>query len=263
MMSVSYRRAAIAILGSTGILAAGTGMVGSTSAAIAQEIAQSTIGDYPGSPSEPVGTAIPPGSSGSVADIARFQCQNIDGQPTVLYSPQSQPDRLYPWAVPQALGGGWSPERRCREIARRLESYRPQGLVDMTVSVENGYDIVCVTTEQVPGCQIVFTVPPGQDPLVTRDRVFANLSLADTGQTTQGVYTFAGSNRSWVGEAVSVLEEITGRGGWSGDRAPRRSEPDQPWDQPAPSREYRSTAIYLRPFLDPADGGTGQYLYRD
>lgn len=186
-------------------------------------------------------TAIPPGRSTSNAP--RFTCQWVDGQPTVFYSPQSQPDRFYPWATPQAMGGGWSPDRRCQEIARRLETYRPQGLVDMTTSVENGYDIVCVTTEQVPGCQIVFTVPPGQDPLATRDRVFANLSLADTGQITQGVYTFAGSGRGWLTEMID----------WVGGA--RRS--DRRW-----SGRSRSTAssLYLRPFLDPVDGGTGDYL---
>jgi hypothetical protein len=190
-------------------------------------------------PSDP--NAIPPGRS--TLNTPRFTCQWVDGQPTVFYSPQSQPDRFYPWAVPQAMGGGWSPERRCQEIARRLESYRPQGLVDMTTSVENGYDIVCVTTEQVPGCQIVFTVPPGQDPLATRDRVFANLALADTEQTTQGVYTFAGSGRGWLTEIVDLV----------GGPSPR----DRRW-----SGRSRPTSgpLYLRPFLDPADGGTGDYL---
>jgi hypothetical protein len=129
------------------------------------------------------------------------------------------------------MGGGWSADRRCQEISRRLESYRPDGLLEMRTATENGYSIVCATTEKNPTCRIVLTVPQGQDPIITRDRVFANLTTADSGQQTTAVNTFAERDRSLQG--IGLPTDITGI-----------------MNRPRPS------GIYLKPFLDPADGGS-------
>lgn len=174
----------------------------------------------------------PPVTSGT-----RFSCQMQNGQYTVMYAPESQPGQLYPWATPTELGGGWTPERRCAEISRRLEQYRPDGLLQLQTGVENGYNTVCVTTQQVASCRIVLTVPPGQDPLITRDRVFENIAVADSGQATDAVTTFAGGDDDILGQIGNVL-------GIPGSARSRR---------PAAS-------INLRPFLDRADGGTGAQL---
>ncbi|PSN19627.1 hypothetical protein C7271_06355 [filamentous cyanobacterium CCP5] len=165
--------------------------------------------------------------------VPRFACQINDAQPTVMYLPESQPGQAYPWAVPEDMGSAWPAQRRCEEISRRLEQYRPDGLVEMQTAVENGYNTVCVTSEAVPACRIVFTVPPGQDPMATRDRVFENLTLADSGETTQGVNTFVGGGTALPG---GLGELIGGRSG------------------------YRSQGINLKPFLDASDGGTGTQL---
>ncbi|MBD1852512.1 COP23 domain-containing protein [Leptolyngbya sp. FACHB-711] len=175
----------------------------------------------------------------------RFTCQMMNGQYTVMYNPQSQPGEAYPWAAPGQMGGGWSADRRCQEISRRLEFYRPDGLLELQTAVENGYNTVCVTTEQVPGCRIVLTVPEGQDPISTRDRVFANLSTADGGQNTAAVSTYrgdgAGSLLNQIGQAVGLdLSSLTGTG--------------------TRTRSSSRSGINLRPFLDPADGGTGTRL---
>ncbi|NJL83959.1 MAG: hypothetical protein HC890_15365 [Chloroflexaceae bacterium] len=181
-----------------------------------------------------------PGTTTSNTGDARFVCQFVNGQYTVMYLPQSRSGERYPWAIPRQLGSGWTPERRCTEIARRLESYRPDGLIELTTGVENGYNTVCVTTERQPGCRIVFTVPPGQDPFATRDRVFDNLLAADSGQATQGVNTFAGRNSGGsVVNQVGRALNIPGLGG---------------------TQRTANGAINLRPFLDPADGGTGAQL---
>jgi hypothetical protein len=157
-----------------------------------------------------------------------------------MYSPQSQPGRYYAWASPTSLGGGWSPDRRCNEISRRLEAYRPDGLLELKTGVENGYNTICVTTQSVPACRIVLTVPPGQDPVSIRDRVFNNLLVADNGQQTTAVTAYQGGDNgilNQLGRALGVnLSGITGQ---------RSSSPG---------------AINLRPFLDPADGGTGARL---
>ncbi|NEP18273.1 MAG: hypothetical protein F6J97_15440, partial [Leptolyngbya sp. SIO4C1] len=119
----------------------------------------------------------------------------------------------------------------------RLERYRPEGLQELRTGIENGYDTVCATTEQNPDlCQIVFTVPPGQNAIATRDRVFENLTLADGGTATSGVNTFAaGDSTDILGQLGNVL------GGLS-------------------SSSFRSDGIDLTPYLDAADGGTGELL---
>lgn len=189
-------------------------------------------------------TGTPNGSSTGVLSGTRFSCQIVNGQYTVMYQPQTQPGQSYPWAVPSNMGGGWNPVKRCGEISRRLEQYRPDGLIDMQTAVENGYNTVCVTTQRVSGCRIVLTVPLGQDATATRDRVFQNLTVADSGQRTQGVNTFvnggSGGSGGWIGEAARMLNiNIPGIGN---------------------SQAATSNAINLRPFLDRADGGTGTYL---
>ena len=191
-------------------------------------------------------TGTPSGSPAGALSGTRFSCQIVNGQYTVMYQPQIQPGQSYPWAVPSNMGGGWNPIKRCGEISRRLEQYRPDGLIDMQTAIENGHNTVCVTTQRVSGCRIVLTVPPGQDATATRDRVFQNLTVADSGQQTQGVNTFvnggSGGMGGWIGEAARMLNvSIPGLGGSSQAAAP-------------------SNAINLRPFLDRADGGTGTYL---
>lgn len=185
----------------------------------------------------------PQGSPTSTDTDSRFTCQIVNGEYTVMYHPESQPDQSYPWAVPRQLGGGWTEDKRCNTISQRLESYRPDGLQELKTSVENNYNIVCVTTQKDPNCRIVLTVPPGQNAEVTRDLVFQNLTVADSGQQTQGVNTFAEGNSG--NQLLNQLGQILN------DNLPNLG------------RNTTSSAgddIDLKPFLDPADGGTGTQL---
>lgn len=171
----------------------------------------------------------------------RFSCEYTNGQYTVMYQPESQPNKSFPWATPSTLGGGWDSQRRCNEISRRLESYRPDGLLELRTEVKNNYNTICVTTQNVSSCRIVLTVPPGQDPTSTRDRVFQNLTTADSGQQTDTVYTFADRGRSsnTIDQLYNWGRSVLGGGN---------------------NRRVAANSINLRPFLDRADGGTGTQL---
>lgn len=193
-------------------------------------------------PGQPDSVPSPPSSTTRNTNT-RFSCELIDGEYTVMYYPESQPDQGNPWAIPSELGGGWTPQKRCDAITARFESYRQDGLLELTTEVENGYDTICVTTQVDPtDCRIVLTVPPGQDPQLTRDLIFDNLLVADDGGSTQGVYTFGDgqSGQDIIGEIGNVIN-----GGGSKKGRTSRNSPEN---------------IDLRPFLDPADGGTGQQL---
>jgi hypothetical protein len=191
------------------------------------------------------GTPPPPPNSGSTNNgDTSFSCEFVNGEYTVMYRPESQPSRSYPWAIPSQLGGGWTPEKRCDEITRRFESYRQDGLLELSTGSENGYNTICVTTQIDPSdCRIVLTVPPGQDAQLTRDLVFENLLTADDGQQTQGVYTYS-DGRQVIGEIGEILERV----GLENAGKIRKIDRTSPKN------------IDLRPFLDPADGGTGAKL---
>ena len=172
----------------------------------------------------------------------RFSCLNRGGEYTVMYQPESRPGEGFPWAVPRAMGGGWSAESRCFEIARRLEEYRPDGLIELQTGRENGYNILCVTTEDNPDCRIVLTVPNNRDPISTRNAVFDNLVVADTGEQTTGVSTYAGGTGDGItGELISVGSKIFGR---------RRRQ----------TLTSDRGSVRLKPFLDRADGGSATSL---
>lgn len=213
-----------------------------TIAGLSMAIAPAAMAQLPEIPAEETS---PTDSTDPVADDVRFSCQSVNGEYTVMYHPQGE-GQQYAWATPTALGGGWTPERRCQEISRRLESYRPDGLLELGTDVENGYDVICVTTQANNSCRIVLTVPPGQDPRQTRDLVFENIVLADSGTTTDGVTALTGSDGAEIVEGLLGIELPDGLGG-------RRSS--------QPSRQgTQSNWIDLRPFLAPADGGTGGQL---
>ena len=187
------------------------------------------------------------GEAAPVPASSRFTCEIQDGEYTVMYRPKSEPGQAYPWAVPTEMGGGWTPELRCETISARLEEYRPDGLVELRTDIENGYNTVCATTEEeLENCRIVFTVPVGQDPVATRDAVFSNITLADAGTDTNAVNTFVGSTRLPGTDLLGGLDnDVLGTvGGILGRRSTQRS----------------SDGIYLKPYLDPSDGGTGVYL---
>jgi hypothetical protein len=188
-------------------------------------------------------TSTAPRGSSTTAS-ARFFCQVWNGQFTVMYSPESRSGEVFPWAVPKDLANGWLAEKRCNEISRRLEEYRPDGLNELSTSTENGYNTVCATTQSNSSCRIVFTVPPGQDPLITRNSVFKNLTVADAGNMTQGVNTYANNgngNINLTDNLVNLGLSILGNNsGWKSS--------------------YADRDINLRPYLSPADGGTGRAL---
>lgn len=182
-----------------------------------------------------------PTDTPDITSSTRFFCQYTGGDYTVMYNPKSRPNEAFAWAVPAEMGGGWTPELRCQEIARRLEEYRPDGLLELQTGTENGYNTVCATSEADQSCRIVFTVPRGQDATTTRNAVFDNLTVANSGETTQGVNTFAGNGgNDSLGQIVNIGRSLFGKR-----------------NRPQSGAQFRA-GMNLRPHLDPTDGGTGK-----
>jgi hypothetical protein len=178
----------------------------------------------------------------SVNNIARFSCERENGQYTVMYQPQSQPNQFFPWAAPGRLGGGWNSEARCNAIASRLESYRQDGLLELQTAVENNQNTVCVTTEANPSCRIVLTVPPGKDAYDVRNNVFQNLVSADNGQYTTAVNTYT-SQSNGTNDLYNLSRTLLGSGNTRTNNL-----------------TSSKAGINLKPYLDPKDGGTATGL---
>lgn len=237
------------------IVATGAGVVLSlpslaqttTPSLLAQETPNRSNIRIPPSDPQSTGDASDPQRDPSVTGSLRFTCEVVEGEYTVMYYPKGREAEGYAWATPTQLGGGWTPEARCNEISRRLESYRPDGLLELGTAVVNGYDTICVTTQDVSSCRIVLTVPPGQDAKITRDRVFDNIVAADSGRQTDAVNALVeGNNDSNVlGQIEDALGGNIRLPGGQGVTSPRSSSSD--W-------------IDLRPFLAPDDGGFGTKL---
>ncbi|WP_310485088.1 COP23 domain-containing protein, partial [Chamaesiphon sp. VAR_48_metabat_403] len=116
---------------------------------------------------------------------------------------------------------------------------------ELRTDVKNNYDTVCVTTEKNSECRIVFTVPQGQDAITTRDSVFRNLTMADSGQRTTGVTTFADGGNNGFGDLLgNVLPGLANTGTAT---------------SPTPALKAKDS-IDLRPFLSTKDGGTATQL---
>jgi hypothetical protein len=201
-----------------------------------------------GSASAQYGPPTPKTSVPSGGTQTRFMCESIDDRYTVTYHPIDRPNDRYPWAVPSTMGSNWNAAKRCTEIARRLEEYRRDGLRELRTDVKNQYDIVCVTTERNGECRIVFTVPTGKNAIATRDAVFRNLTLADSGQQTTGVTTFAEGNNNGLSNILGNTN-LPGLGtiGTTNPTTTNRSLPSK-------------DSIDLRPFLSTKDGGTATQL---
>lgn len=213
-------------------------LLGTLAIAVAPAIALQA-GDTYGPPQPRTG--VPSDSSSG----ARFSCDNRNGRYIVSYLPLSQPGQSYAWATPSNMGRRWDARTRCMAIQQRLESYRVDGLLEMRTAIQNNQNVVCVTTERNSECRIVFTVPRGQDPIATRDRVFENLAQADSGRQTSGVSTYTNTDRH-------PLEGIIPSGvpNLPGNINPNGNIGTNP----------RGDGIDLRPFLAPEDGGTGTQL---
>lgn len=191
------------------------------------------------------GPPTPQTSVPSGGNQTRFVCELVSNQSTVTYRPVDRPGDRYAWAVPGTMGSNWNATKRCAEIARRLEEYRRDGLKELRTDVKNQYNTVCVTTEKNDECRLVFTIPQGQDAIATRDSVFRNLTMADSGQATTGVNTFAEGNNNLGNMLGNVLPGINTGGIGTPNPAPGIKNKD---------------SIDLRPFLSIKDGGTATRL---
>jgi len=106
-----------------------------------------------------------------VSRSSRFYCQLRQDKSlgsdvyTVMY--RHDKDRK-PWLkMVSTLGGGFTPDKRCEEIARRLEIFRSDGLLELysTLDTQLNQHLICARTKNSGlGCQLLVTLNRGADP---------------------------------------------------------------------------------------------------
>lgn len=74
-----------------------------------------------------------------------------------------------PWLkIVSALGDDWPPEKRCREIAKRLDQYREDGLTQLTYQNDPNtlkqYVICAKTKKSGSSCPVLLTLKAGANP---------------------------------------------------------------------------------------------------
>ncbi|MCC3438822.1 MULTISPECIES: COP23 domain-containing protein [unclassified Microcoleus] len=76
-----------------------------------------------------------------------------------------------PWLkIVSALGDDWPPEKRCREIAKRLDQYREEGLTQLTYQNDPNTPkqyVICAKTKKSgssSSCPILLTLKRGTNP---------------------------------------------------------------------------------------------------
>ncbi len=101
----------------------------------------------------------------------RFSCelrQDINKGKEVWTVMYDNGKKKQPWlgmVIP--MGGGWSPQRRCQEIEKRLESFRQDGLVSLGYRDDPNtpqQQVLCVKTKlSGDACPLLMTLDVGTD----------------------------------------------------------------------------------------------------
>lgn len=130
---------------------------------------------------------------------------------TVMYRQNKK--KSQPWLkMVTTLGGNWTPLERCQEIARRLEMYREDGLLELTYRSDPNtpnQEVICaITKKSGEQCPLVITLNPGADGYETLREMSASL-IGGEGiyQSSDGKTTYQFSREQPVIYVADFLAE--------------------------------------------------------
>ena len=123
-----------------------------------------------------------------VSENASFRCAQMPdpkhggGQVwTVMYSKNS---KLNPWLkMVRSMGNGWDTSKRCQEIAKKMDTYRQDGLMALEYRKDDavpGQYVICAKTKiSGEACSLVLTLMPTDDPYLEQRKVLGALMGGD------------------------------------------------------------------------------------
>jgi hypothetical protein len=101
----------------------------------------------------------------ALAKAQGFVCSTLSGVPTTLASmPNGQQVPVIRWTSNVFDGAGWTPERRCKEVSARFDTFNRQGrLTFLTTGRINNQPVICTAPSDGAACDgLLYTLKPGQ-----------------------------------------------------------------------------------------------------
>lgn len=122
-----------------------------------------------------------------VSENTSFQCAQMPdtskgGQIwTVMYRKNN---KLNPWLkMVRSMGDGWDTPNRCQEIAKKMDTYRQDGLMALEYRQDDavpGQYVICAKTQiGGPACPLVLTLMPTDNPYSEQRKVLGALMGGD------------------------------------------------------------------------------------
>ncbi len=118
-----------------------------------------------------------------------------------------------PWLkMVTTLGGNWTPQERCNEIAHRLEMYRQDGLTQLSYHADpntpSQYVICAKTKLDLNNCHLVITLKPDAKPYETLREMTAATALGSSG-VVQSSQESSSSSLSPHSLVINLEDQLT------------------------------------------------------
>lgn len=110
----------------------------------------------------------PPPQANAQASVS-FICGSELGMPATVVMSSSKTKPFIRWSSTRFADSGWSAERRCEAVSKRLQESHDKGsLRYLTTGRMNGLPVICSTDRDGGSCiDLIYTLKPGQNPAST------------------------------------------------------------------------------------------------
>ena len=148
----------------------------------------------------------------SSALASTITCMDADGTPaTVVTTKSGKQVPIIFWKSTAFSSSGYGPERRCKEVSARFQTYHSSGTLQfITTGRMNGLPVICVAKTDGGACAgLLYTLKPGQNATATLKKLFdvrTKPGAAPLEETTARMYVSVDSiirNKSGSGMTAS------------------------------------------------------------
>jgi len=111
----------------------------------------------------------------SSALASTITCMDADGTPaTVVTTKSGKQVPIIFWKSTAFSSSGYGPERRCKEVSARFQTYHSSGTLQfITTGRMNGLPVICVAESDGGACAgLLYTLKPGQNATATLKKLF-------------------------------------------------------------------------------------------
>lgn len=158
---------------------------------------------------------------------------------TYVYKPSTSPlaKPVVRWYSNYFSGSGYTPMRRCQDVAGRFQNFYDRGLLsNVTTGYVNGLPVVCANSGS--GCNrnnVLFTLKKGEDAALAVQKLFNLGSAVAAGGTATPLYESSADDNSITIDMNNFINNMPGESGVSVPGAPatKPGASGQPQRQPS------------------------------